>query len=218
LFGVFSVPPVGGADPPKDDKLSLVLGKMKEADGALVCFEAAFKETCIDAILHDEEISQGRLFYKKPDRVKWIYEEPAKKEFVLREKEVWLYIPKINQVQKIRLTDQKKLEALPVGLGKSPEESASRYEVKLLESLEEEGKTIYRLLLVPKEDPQAVQPFQKIVLDIEDGVWLPARRIELAETSGNRTIIELSSIKKKKDLNENLFKMPKGVEVVDYSK
>jgi outer membrane lipoprotein-sorting protein len=191
---------------------------MRKADDALSSFQATFKETQVDAILKDQEVSEGKLYYRKPSFVKWAFETPGKKEFVLREKEAWLYIPKIKQVQKIRLSEQKKFEALPVGLGKSPEEAGSRYTVKFIsEEKKADGKTVYRLALLPKPNPETPPPFESIVLDIEEGLWLPARRVEITEKGGNQTLIELNEIDKKKSLSDSLFSLPKGVEVVDYS-
>jgi outer membrane lipoprotein carrier protein len=208
-------------EPPREETgldLAFVLENMRKADEGLACFEAAFKETLVDAILKDEEISRGTLYYQKPDRVKWVYESPGNKEFVLRKKEAWLYVPRARQVQKIRLSDEKKFQSLPLGLGKSPEEAGAGYSVRLLETIREEGKVTHRLELVPKADAESPAPWHSIVLDIEEGLWIPACRIELTELGGNRTIIELDAVNKTKKLPAGLFKMPKGVSVVDYSK
>jgi outer membrane lipoprotein-sorting protein len=231
LFGLFSVlsapapfaeiPAVPPLSPelkgPEKQNLSYIFKEMRKADETLASFEATFKETQVDAILKDREVSEGKLYYKKPNFVKWAFEKPGVKEFVVREKEAWLYIPRIKQVQKVRLSEQKKFEALPVGLGKSPEEAGSRYTVKFVGVDKADGKTVFRLVLLPKPDLETPLPYQSIVLDIEEGLWLPARKVEITEKGGNQTIIELSNIDKKKNLSNNLFNMPKGVEVVDYS-
>ena len=184
-------------------------------------FVADFKETRIFLYSPEPEVARGRIYFKKPEQVRWDYYPPGEKHIVLTPTKGWLYLPEIKQVQLINLKGEKKLSSLPIGLSGPAPDFEKNYRVRLIE---EEGETIekgrYILELTPRPDSEVAAVYTRILLSLSDKRWLPADRIELMEVTGDKTIIELSGISLNTKLSPNLFKfkVPKDVEIIDHTK
>ena len=204
----------------EEDKLQFILSQLKKADAKLTSFVADFKETRIFLYSPEPEVAEGKIYFKKPQQVRWDYHPPGEKHIVLTPTKAWLYLPEIKQVQLINLKGEKKLSSLPIGLSGPSPDFEKNYQIRLIE---EEGETIenkrYILELTPVSDSEVAAAYTRILLTLSEGKWLPADRIELLELTGDKTIIELSEISLNTKISSKLFKfdVPKDVEIIDHT-
>jgi len=204
-----------------EDKLQLILNQLKKADAQLKSFVADFKEIRIFLYSPEPEVAQGKIYFKKPEQVRWDYSLPGEKHIVLTPTKGWLYLPEIKQVQLINLKGERKLSSLPIGLSGPAPDFEQNYQVRLIEK---EGETIekgkYILELTPRPESEVAAVYTRILLTLSDKRWLPADRIELLEMTGDKTIIELNEISLNAKISSKLFKfdVPKDVEIIDHTK
>lgn len=195
---------------------SLILKKMSQAEKQMSTFTASFKEERSYAYDPTKERLSGKIYYKKPGRIRWDYLNPTKKEIVVTPKRAWIYLPDANQVQLIKFSGKTKFTSLPIGFG-GPSPTVNRdYELNLLPR--KDG--LIPLELIPKKKTEASYYYRKIVIYLDPARWLPASRIELFEITGDATTFALENISLNKKIPSKLFsfKFPKGVEIIDYTK
>lgn len=75
-------------------------------------FKADFKQTYTYHVYGRKKVSTGRVFFKKPAKMRWDYETPSQRVFVADGKTLWVYEPEEAQVFKRDLSSAQ----LPVAL------------------------------------------------------------------------------------------------------
>lgn len=204
-----------------------VLEEVEKANKAFENIEADLTFTKIIPLLEINEVSSGRITYKKPDKAYVKFTAPRNEINVIDGEYVWIFHPEAKQVEKYRLKAgareagaqaTESINFFELGYGNSVAEVNKRYEISLIEKKVEKGKKFYVLELIPKANPpEAGGRYSKIHLWIEEGFWLP-RIIELFESEGEIVNkIELNNIALNKPISDKIFQfvVPKGVEVVE---
>jgi outer membrane lipoprotein carrier protein len=149
----------------------------------------------------------GELFLRKPGRMRWQYDSPQGKLLVSDGKEMFLYTPASNQVQKMKLRDSEDMRApLAFLLGKLDFWRDFQRFVSRPESPD------VRLTAEPKSD-QA--PYAEV-----EFVVTPSHQIRYLRVTGqDQSVMEFRFTAEKLDppLAESLFRFvpPAGAEVVE---
>ncbi len=178
-----------------------------------------------------KEIWTGKLLFKLPRllnlEVKTKDEEgERRKKYIIGKKYAWIYTQDIDweQVEKYKLAsleDKDKSAANPLeyGLAADMEQVRKVYDVSY-EGAEAIGKRqTHKLQMVPK-DKDADLIYSKVVLWIDDTLWLPTK-IEQHKSDGEEIeIYLLSNIQLNKRISNAKFrfKKPWGVTELDYSR
>lgn len=159
--------------------------------------------------------SSGKVYIKKPGRLRWSYLDPSVEEIYVHRDDVKVYVPEHKQVLVGKLTQMAASKApLELLLGAA----------KLEESFDIEptpGKGrgmggIRLLTLLPKaQGGEEGRALQRIVLEVFPKTYF-IRTVTLHETSGNVASFEFSSLQSNLGLGDALFdfKLPADVEVV----
>lgn len=197
-----------------------LLDEVERANKAFESIEADLTYTKIIPLLEVNEVSRGKIKYKKPDKAYINFSAPRNEINVIDGEYVWIFHPEARQVEKYRTKDKTQdaqgMSFFELGYKSSMVEANKRYEISLIEKKVEKGKKFYVLELIPKAN-QANERYSKIHLWIEEGFWLPSV-IELFESEGEIiNKIEINNVALNKPIPDKIFQfvVPKGVEVIE---
>lgn len=159
--------------------------------------------------------SSGKVYIKKPGRLRWNYLEPSIEDIYVNSDDVKVYVPEHRQVLVGKLTQMAASKApLELLLG-----AAKLGESFDIEPTQGKGRGVggLRLLtLLPKsQEGEAGRSVQRIVLEVFPKTYF-IRTVTLYEASGNVASFEFSSLQANLGLGDALFdlKLPADVEVV----
>ncbi len=196
--------------------LEEVLNEIEKANQRFTSLEAEITYTRSIFLLEEEEVSHGKMFYKKPKKMRMELKPPRDEIDIADGEYLWCYHPEVKQVEKYLLAkgETKELDFFQFGYEGSVKKAKENYLIEMIS--QDDGDDIYILKLIPKEMDPPPQ-YSEIRLWVEEGHWLPTR-IELYESEGeviNR--IELWDMKLNKPLKDSLFQFtpPEGVEVIE---
>lgn len=160
-------------------------------------------------------MSSGKVYIKKPGRLRWDYLDPASEQIYVNHDDVKMYVPEHKQVLVGKLTQ--------MAASKAPLELLQGA-AKLNESFDAEPTTgtargaggIPLVTLTPKDKRNdAAQNLQKIVLEVFPKTYY-IRTVSLYEISGNVAVFEFSNLKPNVGLGNEVFdfQTPPDTEVV----
>lgn len=200
--------PARGADLPP---LARVLASHCQARQQLASLRARFVQTKVFEVLQEEDQSQGTLYYRQPDAVRWQFTKPDSSYTVLRGDSGWAVFPDIRQVQRFGLQGSRAANVLAiVGFGSCGPDLERAFRIALASG--ERGAPV--LVLQPAA-PELAASFDRIELTLDPVSHLP-RKVSLHETSGDVVRFEFFDLQPGVPVDSGLFEytVPKGFEVV----
>lgn len=160
-------------------------------------------------------ISSGKVYLKKPGRLRWDYLEPANEQIYVIYDNVKVYVPEHKQVLVGKLTQmaasQAPLELLQ-GVGKLEES----FDIQPVAGKERGTGGVGLIALYPKsQEQESTRNLQKIIVEVFPKTYF-LRTVALHEISGNVATFEFSELKPNGGLANEVFdfKTPPDVEVV----
>lgn len=186
------------AGPPLLDKVQSFYDKTSS-------MQANFKQTYWNKLFNRKETSEGKLSYQKPAQIRWDYEKPTKKSFILNKSTLWLVEPeeKVAQVNKCFESDA--LTASLVFLG-------GKGKLKDQFKLEKSVKS-NELILTPKTKNQMLAKLT-LRVDIKTGQVLGST---VTDSDGNTNHFEYLGARTNLKISANQFeyKAIKGMQLID---
>ena len=191
--------------------LDSILKKMDKRQRGMKDLKASFTQEKVLELLEEKLISQGKMKYKKPDKMSWEFFTPDPFSIIINEDIMWQYIPGTKVAEKYDLERAGETLGLFVGFGKSVEYLKKNYQIKLLK----EKRDFYCLELIPKREEE-LRYLSKIILWVNTKEYWPVKT-KIYEPNGDTTLIEFRNIEINTKIpdSEFEFKVPKGVEVVE---
>lgn len=164
--------------------------------------EARFVQTYTYASFGRSQTSRGTLRVKKPGKLRWDYEAPAKKTVLVNGSRLVQWEPEVNQAYVDEHFDATALSAAVtflVGQG--------RLDKEFRLSTDAEG----RLVLTPRQSDGRVR---EVVLTVGEGGVVTATRV--VDGSGNTNTLEFRDVKRNPGLKDSVFelKLPEDVHYV----
>ncbi|MDH5667155.1 MAG: outer membrane lipoprotein carrier protein LolA [Nitrospira sp.] len=159
--------------------------------------------------------SAGKVYLKKPGRLRWDYLDPANEQIYVTHDDVKVYVPEHKQVLIGKLTHMAASQAplqLLQGVGKLEES----FDIQPTTGKERGIGDIRLITLIPKErEQESARNLQKIIVEVFPKTYF-LRTVSLYEISGNVATFEFSALKPNAGLTNELFdfKIPADVEVV----
>jgi outer membrane lipoprotein carrier protein len=155
--------------------------------------------------------SAGRVYLKRPGKLRWDYLEPTLEQIFVENDKVQFYIPEHKQVlngQLSKMTNSQAPLQLLQGIGRLDE----HYLVALTPDGAKGNGGLPLLSLTP---PEGGPDQPRIVVEV-DATTHFLRRVELHDVNGNVSTFTFSAIKANTGLKDELFvfTVPKGVEVI----
>lgn len=170
----------------------------------VVSLRAGFVQRIYAADSDEPQVSEGRLMIKRPGRFRWEYTAPTEQLVVCDGEKLWMYDPDLEQVT-VRQIDQT-LRGTPAMLlsGQATLDETFR----VLDSYREDG-----LAWVALEPLSDSPEFENLRIGMADGVLT---RMELTDSLGQMTRIDLSNTVTEADLEDSLFDFvpPEGADVI----
>jgi len=159
--------------------------------------------------------SSGKVYIKKPGRLRWDYLDPAHEEIYVNHDDVKVYVPEHKQVLVGKLTQMAASKA-PLELLQGAAKLAESFEIEPTPGKERGVGGLRRITLIPQaKDQESTRGLQRIVLEVFPKTYF-IRTIALHEMSGNVATFEFSGLKPNLGLGNEVFdfKTPADVEVV----
>lgn len=196
LSAVAAFPALGQADGGADELRSFL-------DGAGT-LRAAFRQSMFSEESTEPQVSEGILMIKRPGRFRWEYAVPSEQLVVCDGESVWMYDKDLEQVTVRPIDDT--LRGTPAMLlsGQATLDETFR----VVESYQEDEVSWVAL------EPLTGSPeFASLRIGLEDGVLT---RMELKDSLGQMTRIELFNVEADRALDDSLFifEPPEGADVI----
>jgi len=159
--------------------------------------------------------SSGKVYIKKPGRLRWNYLEPSAEDIYVQGDDVKVYVPEHKQVLVGKLTHMAASRA-PLELLQGAAKLDASFDAEPTPGKGRGVGGIRLVTLVPKShDAEAHGTVQRIVVEVFPKTYF-IRSLSLYEISGNVSNFEFSSLQSNIGLDDDLFvpKLPPDVEVV----
>lgn len=189
------------------ETLEDIINKVQENYENTTDLEANFTQESLIKTMDKIEKSEGKVYIKKPGKMRWDYKKPKRQEIVIESGTIWLYQPEQKQVLKAPFSDspQNRTPASFLsGVGRLKDD----FEIKL-----SRGSSNYIMGLTPKGMKGNIE---KIFLEV-DSKEFNIVSFSLFDIYGNKTTVTLKDIKVNKGLRDSIFKfkVPDGVKVIE---
>lgn len=173
--------------------------------------EATFTQTATLRTLNETQTSSGKVYIKKPGKMRWDYQEPEEQVILLKDDFVRVYTPEFNQLVEQPITNlyrAKTPTAFLVGQAKLKE--LFWVNVEAIDGDKKEAT--WRLVLRPREENPQLKELQLEV----DPLTYDINRSVIIDHFGNTTDIRYINIRVNQGLDEGIFvlKLPPNVERV----
>jgi len=159
--------------------------------------------------------STGKVYIKKPGRLRWNYLDPANENIFVNKDDVKVYVPEHKQVLVGKLTQMAASKA-PLELLQGAAKLEESFQVEPTPGKGRGAGGIRLLTLLPKSHGQeTTKTLQKIVVEVFPKTYY-IRTVSLYEISGNVSHFEFSAPQANVGLADDLFepKFPADVEIV----
>jgi outer membrane lipoprotein carrier protein len=219
VLSVLIVAPVWGADGQADEKaLQEVRDVVKQLQARYEKTKDLqadfFQKTRIEGF-ERPVTSSGKVYIKKPGRLRWDYLDPAIEEIYVNHDDVKIYVPEHKQVLVGKLTQMAASKA-PLEILQGAAKLAESFDIDWTTGKERGIGGIRLITLIPKtKDQESTRNLQRIVLEVFPKTYF-IRTVSLHEISGNVATFEFSDLKPNLGLGNEVFefKTPPDVEVV----
>lgn len=189
-------------------KLNEILAKMREATDSLSSFESGFDQLLTNTASKEEEKRAGRVWFQKPQNIRWETNQPEKELLIASGDDLWNYIPSEKTVYKYAAKDvlnSKTMVRFLTGKGRLEDD----FVVKLLG--EEAG--LAKLELTPREaEPGLVKALMWV--DPDAGLM---KRVRLLDFYGNKNELTFVDLKQNPKIDRERFSFtpPKDATLID---
>jgi len=170
-------------------------------------FEQLYYSATVSTPLHEK----GKLYFKKPNLMRWEYQDPEEKVFLIKDDFFWDYNKEEKQLIKYDLSrGEQNTEVLFLLSGQVA--LLDNYSVELNPFPTENANTI-QLKLTPK-DEEGADTF--LLLEIDEKTWFIQKLISF-DWAGNKTEFRFSRIKTNINLPNKIFELrvPSDVEIIE---
>ncbi|MBI2413480.1 MAG: outer membrane lipoprotein chaperone LolA [Deltaproteobacteria bacterium] len=197
LAALLMVSSLSFAAVPPDD----IVSKIQQKYGTIGTIEADFVQEATSKAMKRSDTSEGKVYFKKPGKMRWEYKKPLQDLIVSNGKTVWVFQPDLSQAI------EKPFDAGAAGLAtdflSGIGDLKKNFKVKVSDS--------DTITLVPKDTGENIK---KITLSLDAGGLVKKTTID--DAYGNETSITFKNMKTNTELKDSLFefKPPKGVTIV----
>lgn len=192
---------------PAEADLHQILSGVQNFYAEAADFQAVFVQTYTYQAYQRTQISKGKVYFKKPGRMRWDYTEPVPKVFVSDSETFWIYEPEERQAFRQPLKKAQLPVALTFMSGEGNLEDA--FDAKLLPALND---STYHIELVPKANEG---DYRALRLEV-DRKTFAVTASTVVDPVGNTNHLAFSDVKTNRDLKDSGFRFvpPEGVRIL----
>ena len=175
--------------------------------------QADFTQIIDNPMLGDPDTTRGRLYQQKPSSFAMRFIEPKNDRIVADGRYLWLYTPSSTPGQVIRSAIPATGNTGPNLIGQFVEKPRERYEARYVRADSNANGAVDVVALTPR-DRDAPYTGATLWISRKDGL---VRRLEIAETSGQKRTVILRNVGVNQPINSREFRFspPAGSQVVD---
>ena len=170
-------------------------------------FEADFTQVYEGGVLRTKTTERGTVAIKRPGRMRWVYTQPEKKEFVSDGTRVYSYLPADKQVIVGPVPEGTTPALFLTGKGHLVRDFTASFT-----QLPSSGTTGTALKLVPKRPDPDIESLVLVV----DSTTLQLQQLVAIDKQGGRSTFTFTKLKENRGLSDKIFefRIPRGVDVV----
>lgn len=183
-----------------------VADKLQDRYEKVSSLSADFTQEVFSKSLKSTQTSGGKVFFKKPGKMRWTYSEPIKDEIVSNGKVISVYQPDLNQVM------EREIDPSASNIGTDFLSGVGNLKRDFDIAIAEENEKTCRLSLTPKEPQPNIK---RIFLELDKGTFIITKTV-VEDLFGNETRVSLRDMKFDANIKDSVFefKAPKGAKVV----
>lgn len=183
-----------------------IVEKLQKKYESISSIEASFTQDVFTVSLNKSEATEGRVYFKKPGKWKWLYNDPSRGVFTSNGKKVWLFEPDFNQVI------EKDVDAASRGITTDFLTGVGNLGRDFDIRLAEERASSFLLELTPKTE---IPNVKRLFLEVDRTGFLVVKTV-VSDYLGNRTEISFKDLKINPQISDSVFELkpPKGSVVV----
>ena len=174
--------------------------QISKAASALKSMQCDFVQTKHLKMLNEDMVSQGKMYYQQPDRLRWEYTTPYSYTFLLNGSKVLLKNKHRNDV--IDVNQNKLFKEIARIMMNSVVGKCLNDDKEYKVDISASGSDWIATLSPLRKNMR--QLFKRIVIHF-DKQRAVVSRVELLEKNGDRTVIELKDIRKNEPISSDLF-------------
>ena len=195
-----------GEQPKLDAQTDAVLQKMEAQARKTESISCDFPLTHWSELFEEKSVKSGKLYYKKPERVRIDREKPDEKQYFINEKRWYEYDPEARYVRYGQRGKEKEEEVglFALDLWKSPEKLRREFTVRLRLTEKKDKQTLHLLEVTPK-DKKTKTEYTEALFWVDEKLSLPVR-IKCFEKSEDTVTYEFSKIKLNPRLSDGMFR------------
>ncbi len=171
------------------------------------------ERTKVTVVVNDKSTESGKIFVRRDDKMRIEITAPDPRTILRSGNDIFLYTPKIKQIEEYDLGKHRALvdSFLLLGFGTSGSDLQKGYVVTMLGEEEMDKRQVVKLELTPRSD-DAKKQVSKIQIWLDESTWLPAQQQVFETGSGDYFLIRYTNVVRNPKLSDNEFKQhwPKG--------
>lgn len=204
LLLLCAIPTIGQAAGLSAQQKADAIKKINTAASGLKSMSCGFVQTKYLSLLNDKMVSEGVMYFKQPDRLRWEYKTPYSYMFIFNGTKV--YVGGKSRKDVIDTNTNKVFKEVARIMMNTVTGKALSNSTDFSVDIESSGN-FWVVTLIPKKK-DLKQMFTKIVLSFSKSNTMISE-INLYEKNGDRTNIKLNNISTNGTINETLFAIPK---------
>lgn len=201
---IFVFAGIGMATPLSVAKQKEVVSRINKAAAGLKSMSCSFVQTKHLSLLSDKMVSEGKMNYKQPNKLRWEYTSPYQYIFVFNGTKV--YVGNKSRKDVIDTGSNRLFKEVARIMMSTVTGTALSNTTDFITSVED-SKNLWRVTLVPKKK-ELKKMFAKIILSFSK-TDLMISEIDIYEKNNDRTNIRFKNIKNNITINETFFAIPK---------
>ena len=186
------------------------VAKLQNALRAVTTLRAKFEQLHYSLTVSQPIREKGDLFLRKPDRMRWEYNDPQDKVFLYKAGVLEMYLPEEKQLTRSPVPEEAlKSDIFGLFLGVMSFEEAYAVEDSPFPT---DASRVRQVKLTPKTEGD----YSYLLLEIDEATWLP-RRVLFFEWAGNKREFVFSQVRTGVRIPDRTFslKVPPDTEVID---
>jgi len=175
---------------------------------------ADIERTKVTVVVNDKSTEAGQILVRKDDKMRIDFTKPDPRTILRIGNDLYLYNPKIKQIEQYDLSKRRALvdQFLLLGFGTSGNALKKSFLPSLLGEETIDNRKTLKLELTPKSD-DVRNEVSKIEIWIDEATWLPDQQEFFETGSGDYLIIHYTNVVRNANISDNSFKQkwPKDV-------
>ena len=195
------------------EKLAAILKEVSSAQAEIHTLQANFEQRRVSRLLAEPSVSQGRLYVRVPDQVRWEYLSPRTMTVLIAGGYATTYRPDERRAERVAIGRMQRRVFHYMSVTEPLDELRDHFSFTFRDPVG--TKSNYRLILKPT-GPIVARRIAELSIEIDRREYLPVA-FSYTEPDGDSTAYTFRDVVRNGEIAEAMFKLelPADVEVVE---